>query len=1409
MQEHPGRKAFKLESPVEDSGSTLSAVIQEYPTTGGKGVEEEEKPKAPTPFILTEGETSSQGIGRTEPKEEEQERVRTEGDHPPLMSLNPEKGRLKSCPRTNESQGIESGPGKEIPGQVNPGSEDQRLEEEKKQARVTLDALLLLQEPSRREESLLIIQGQVNGFDCKVMIDSGATLNFISQQWVQQHQLETLESEMIEIHLANGTTLPNSQAIHQAHLKLHNYQDFFSARVLGMDKFDLILGKPWLRKVNPRINWKRDTVVIKQDKIQSTLKAIKLPSAKSKKICSLHGLKWSRRIEDDLLSKQQFRKEVKQGHQVWCTFVKAERLKQPELQEKPFLEQEKKEQWSQVDIFEGPRKHDYLNLCKRFKRLFRDELPDGLPPERSVDHEIKLAEASHPPKKKLYRLSWQEEEVLKLRVEELLAKGLIRPSKSPYGAPVLFTKKKDGGLRMCVDYRALNTQTIKNSYPLPRVDQMFDRLYQSSIFSTLDCTSGYHQIRIKPEDVEKTAFNTRYGQFEYLVVPFGLCNAPATFQKMVHEIFLKFLDEFLEIFIDDLLIHSQSEDEHLEHLKKVLTLCEENELFIKPQKCKLGYPEVEWVGHVLSENGQAVNQAKIRAVVEWDTPQSVTQVRGFLGLCSYYRKFVKGFASKAIPLQKLLKKESKFCWNQEAEASFQELKAALTTTPVLSIPSPNLEFEMKVDASGKAVGAVLEQAGHPVAFFSKTLNSAEQRYATHEQETLAIVYALKQWRVYLLGRPFIVWSDHYSLKYLRTQPNLSGRQARWLCTLEQYDFTLKYIKGKSNTVADALSRKDIVVEEKWFSGNQSNYQKEQPQAAEVYNLSGIRLKDSLFIDLKDGYEKDKFTRDTINQLQTLQTTHLKEKFELKEDLLYLKENPDGKLRLVIPRVPQLLAKVLFELHDTPLAGHLGITKVYEKAKEHFYWPRMFRTIHKYISSCDLCQRCKPSQQAPGGLLQPLEVPDGPWNWITMDFVVKLPKTPAGNEQAMVIVDRFTKKVHYIPLSGTATAVDVASAFFTKIVCQYGLPSVITSDRDSKFTSKFWQALHLKLGTKLAMATAFHQQTDGESERVIKDFKIRARIFSNYQQTNWEENIPYLEFVHNSTSHSATGHSPNYLNCGKETEVPGVLLTHKHLDSGHPSLDSFLDQRRTACQDAKESLQYAQDVMARYSNPKRTDIDFSVGEKVLLDATNLKLANQLKRPSLSLMEKFIGPYIIEAKVGKLSYQLKLPKTMQVHPVFHVSLLKKYTSPNMEFSGRKIAPPVPEKVEDQEFYTVEKILDKRLFRGKIQYLVSWKGYDSHDNTWQYKTNLEEDGCSYSIQEYERDKAKEELKSEQGNSGKKSKVKSLKGKTAPKKKGMVNLLDWMLNSKQLKLEDKFLKEEECKETLKETLREPLSHS
>ncbi|GJV66724.1 putative reverse transcriptase domain-containing protein [Tanacetum coccineum] len=401
-------------------------------------------------------------------------------------------------------------------------------------------------------------------------------------------------------------------------------------------------------------------------------------------------------------------------------------------------------------------------IVKNFPEVFPEDLP-GLPPTRQVEFHIDLVPGAAPVARAPYRLAPSEMKELADQLQELSDKGFIRPSSSPWGAPVLFVKKKDGSLRMCIDYRELNKLTVKNRYPLPRIDDLFDQLQGSSVYSKIDLRSGYHQLRVREEDISKTAFRTRYGHYEFQVMPFGLTNAPAVFMDLMNRVCKPYLDKFVIVFIDDILIYSKNKQEHEEHLKIILELLKKEELYAKFSKCEFWIPKVQFLGHVIDNKGIHVDPAKIESVKDWASPKTPTEIRQFLGLAGYYRRFIEGFSKIAKPMTKLTQKKVKFEWGDKQEAAFQLLKQKLCSAPILALPEGSEDFIVYCDASIKGLGAVLMQREKVISYASRQLKIHEKNYTTHDLELGAVVFALKIWRHYLYGTKCTVFTDHKSL----------------------------------------------------------------------------------------------------------------------------------------------------------------------------------------------------------------------------------------------------------------------------------------------------------------------------------------------------------------------------------------------------------------------------------------------------------------------------------------------------------------------------------------------------------------------------------------------------------------------------------------------------------------------
>jgi hypothetical protein len=446
-----------------------------------------------------------------------------------------------------------------------------------------------------------------------------------------------------------------------------------------------------------------------------------------------------------------------------------------------------------------------IPLVYDYADVFPDELP-GMPPDRDIEFSIELQPRMAPISKRPYRMPPAELAELKKQLQELLDKGFIHPSTSPWGCPALFVKK-DESLRLCIDYRPLNAVTIKNKYPLPRIDVLFDQLVRAKVFSKIDLRSGYPQIKIRASDIPKTAFSTRYGLYEFLVMSFGLTNASAYFMYLMNSVFMPELDKFVVVFINDILVYSKNKEEHVGHLHVVLQHLREHHLYAELSKCDFWLKEIKFLGHTISQAGIAVDPNKVQEVMTWKPPTTVRQIRSFLGLAGYYRRFIPDFSQIAKPITELLKKEAKFVWGQKCKDAFHALRQHLTTAPVLAQPDSNKPFDVYCDASSTGLGCVLMQDNRIIAYASRALRPHEQNYPTHDLELAAMVHALKMWRHYLMGTHCNIFTNHKSLKYIFTQADLNMRQRRWLELIKDYDLEVHYHLGKANVVADALSWK--------------------------------------------------------------------------------------------------------------------------------------------------------------------------------------------------------------------------------------------------------------------------------------------------------------------------------------------------------------------------------------------------------------------------------------------------------------------------------------------------------------------------------------------------------------------------------------------------------------------------
>lgn len=1200
---------------------------------------------------------------------------------------------------------------------------------------------------------LIKLSGFIGPHPAVILVDCGASGNFVSSSFVRQHQLSvTKVTDAPIVTLANGISKQSAGTVTAMPIRIGSYSDPIDFVSTDLQGYDAILGMPWLFRYNPRVDWRGQTLSFNDRfggshtlrRTATSPAPIVVPSRTSSKI--------NHSVAFNLISANRLKKEQNEGRIETAFLIFSSnyhsvstRTNTP-TRSSPVTDTGST--WSKIHQAYSRGQSVSANsissainingssvavastrLLNQFKDVFPEELPPGLPPSREVDHRIELLPGSVPPSRPTYRLSASELIELKKQLEELTKAGFIQPSKSPFGAPILFVKKKDGTMRMCIDYRALNNITIKNSYPLPRVDELFDRLQGAKYFSKIDLRSGYHQIRIQPEDVPKTAFRTRYGHYEFLVLPFGLTNAPGTFMHLMHQSFRRFLDDFVLVFLDDILIFSNTLEEHEKHVKQVLEVLRKEKLYAKESKCEFFKEEVEFLGHIVGRNGIRMMQDKVQAVNEWPTPTRVTDIRAFLGTAGYYRKFIKDFSKISAPLSELTKDGVPFDWGTEQQSSFVALKKAISAGPVLILPDPKLPFVVHTDASGFAVGAVLQQDQgnglQPIAFLSKKMLPAETRYPVHEQELLAIITALGAWRHYLYGAKFVIRTDHKSLEHFKTQPLLSARQTRWKDVIANFDFTIEYVEGKNNPVADALSRRsDHQLSSFTVAAVQTKY-----QWLNQLRVTPLRLNttSTLLADIMESMKNDSAYRSALTQRRTRN-----DPIKVIGGFLYY-----NNTRLVLPNDAVLRTRIMQECHDTPLGGHLGKDKTIEQIKRRVYWSGMDADITKYVTSCDSCQRNKPSQQAKMGQLMSLPIPSYPWQQVSMDLIVALPRSRLGNDAIVVFVCKLTKMVHFVATTTNVTAPQLATLFMREVVRLHGLPESILSDRDPRFTAHFWRAFWSQLGTTLTMSTAYHPQTDGQTERANRTLEEMLRSRINFQQNDWDEHLSVAELATNNSIQASTHFTPFYLNHGREAKLPLDHAIAEIVPTNNPEAAARIKRLHQDLQRARSNIEVAQHRQARYLDAHRRDVVFQVGDQVLLSTEHLKMTGVAATRSPKFTYKYIGPFKVKRVVNANAYELDLPPQLQIHPVLNVSRLKQYHDPSRLFPSRPLPdtrPPADSIREDgAELFEVESIIAKRGIGRRIQYLVKWLGYPHWESTWENITTLSQ-SAKEAVDEFE---------------------------------------------------------------------------
>ena len=988
---------------------------------------------------------------------------------------------------------------------------------------------------------------------------------------------------------------------------------------------------------------------------------------------------------------------------------------------------------------------------------------DKLPPHREgVDHTIELQAGAAPPHGPLYNMSVDELQVLRKFLKENLDKGWIRASSSPAASPVLFAKKPGGGLRFCVDYRALNAITVKNRYPLPLVQETLSRLSKATIYTKLDVIAAFNKIRMKEGDEWLTAFNTRYGLFESLVMPFGLCNAPATFQARINDVLRPYLDIFCTAYIDDVLVYSDNLLEHRQHVNLVLETLAKAGLHLDIKKCEFEVKEVTYLGMIISTEGVRMDPKKVEAIAVWEPPVNVKDVQAFLGFANFYRRFIKGFSRLVTPLVNLTKKDVKWNFDDVCIRAFKALKSAFTSAPTLSHFDSTREIFVETDASDYVSSGILSQkddAGvlHPVAFMSKKFDSAECNYEIYDKELLAIVRCFEGWRAELQGtaHPIRVLTDHRNLEYFMTTKQLSRRQVRWSEFLAGFDFVIAFRPGKQGGKPDSLTRRsqdlpkdssddriqflnqallkeqhltEIRALDPGLSNDNSTFNKE------VLNASPATLDQELETDdvklsrlLEKYYPTDRLWVATRQEMMKLDGIPKSKELQLSEcsivnerlyfrDRLYVPESLD----LDIPIRTWLLQMA----HDSVETGHPGKNKLYEVISRDYFWPLLSEDCTRFVRNCNGCSRNTGSKQRYQGVLKPLPIPLRRWSHISVDFMGPFPtKNKSKNNLIMVVVCRLTKERHYTACNSTMKAADLAKLFCRDVWRLHGLPDSIVSDRGSLFVSQFWKAINHRLGINITLSTSFHPETDGQTENANAYLLSYLRQYVEYAQEDWEDWLYSAEFAANNAVNASTGVSPFFANKGQHPRMsfspPKPLFApSRTLQMADAEGNNFADKMRELELLLRTNLTSALATQEYHANQHRQPAPaYRVGDEVFLDGRNVAS----DRPVRKLDHKYYGPYLIAEVVGSHNYKLKLPfEQGLLHPVFHTNLLK--PAPDDPLPGQTNPPPPPVSIDADGslLWAIDAILDSKR-DPDFQYLIQWRGYDAADQSWEPLANV----------------------------------------------------------------------------------------
>lgn len=877
------------------------------------------------------------------------------------------------------------------------------------------------------------------------------------------------------------------------------------------------------------------------------------------------------------------------------------------------------------------------NIVEEFDDVFAKDRADVGCIHDAV-HSINTGDCP-PIQQRYYRVTPWEKEVIDGLLEEMLTGGIVVESKSPWSSPAVLVAKKDHHTRFCIDYRKLNAVTLDDPYPIPRIEDALDLLEGCRYFSALDVAAMYWHVKLSPEDQVKTAFIIPQGLFEFTRMPFGLKNAPATAARIMNKVLagLNYVDCF--IYFDDIIIFGRTKEEHDTRLKKVLTRLREYNVKLRQHKCDIGKESIDYLGYHISHQGISPSENNIASVLAIKKPNNVGSLRRFLGLCSYFRRFIKNFASLAQPLYALLKKDAKWVWNEKQSSCFAELKGMITRKPVLACYRTEGAVEVHTDACDHGIGAILYQEQEngemkPVSYISRSLKSAEKNYGITEKECLAIVWSLQYLRHYLYGRTFVVITDHCGLCWFMSNGRVNSRLTRWSIKLQEFSFVVKYRSGKLHEDADCISRDSIEVEN------------DHENLGTTSSVKSVEENDKI----RHLQKSDEFCIKTCkllddSSLSKRKKNRLRKKFTIHDGIVY---RCRGKSLLpVIPKDLQI--KILEEMHKGSLGGHFGMSKTYEKLKIRVYWQNMMKDVRNFVRSCHDCQVRKPYLKPAKGFLIPIKVSCIAFQDISLDLL-EMPLSESGFRYVVVINDRLTK-IAVAEAIKTCTSHDIITVLYDSWILKFGTPLTLITDQGPNLMSEEFQSFLLRCNIKHTPTTPYHPQCDGQTERFNAYLGDVLAIYSKNHPQLWDLHLAEVLFAYNTTPHTSTKVSPFFLAFGQEARLPieGELNIQRGWTQEDDRLDSLRDARRIAA----ETINKAQQISKKYYDEKKMEANFKVNDLVVLKTVRLKKGKNKK-----FINRYKGPYKICRRLSPVTYEIVNLRGRQSKNIVHCSKLKPY-------------------------------------------------------------------------------------------------------------------------------------------------------